>query len=887
MRFYHLIVLSALVTAGIAPAQPQIPPPPLPPGGPGGPSGPAPAPDGKLPEGARLRLGSSKFREASYIQAASLSPDGKLMAVNTGQQMIRFLDVATGKEVRRIPLRDYLRTPQVVWTPDGSQIITNGGNGIAVWDAKDGHLVRQAANPDRNGQTGSIHVSDDGKFAAVGNQFQNGTVKVLDLTGGGLVTSVKPAQNGGVFGALSPKGETLATWGQHYNRGNGKPEDEQKVARTIQLWDARTGKEKGSLVSDIFQIASVRFSPDGARVAAGGNGVVQLWDVGTGKLERRFAGRTGQGTQLVFAPDGKTLSSAGQDGCVQSWDVATGKRAGICEGPVATVAGLRYRPDGQLVAWAVNMNALEIWEVPSGKPLTPTGGHTAPVTALHFTPDGKTLISGGNDGKMLRWDVATGKELGPFDLKEAGAGRRTYRVPRQAGAVHFSPNGKYLIAGAAYNGATSVWDAEAGLELFALSSPNGYVDRGGIIAFSGDSTRLIAMNRYGGRDAAHPIPIWDLETGLPLPPLKGQKGDFTAAGFSTDGAVLVTAAYSYPPRGGQLSEAWAWDLGTGKVLSKVEVPNTQVQAIQFLDHRLYALFAHYNGPPGAGGGIKVYDAVTGREARTLEGPKAQNQQAGTALALSPDRRLLAYGPPVFDYAGPGAPPAAPRKVVVWEVASGAIRYEFAGLPGNVTALAFSRDGRTLAAGCSDTTIYLWDLAKKADRADTLTAAALDGLWKALEGSDGKKAEEALRTLAARPAEAVPFLKKQVKPVPGVKPDAARIQKLIADLDAPRYAVREAAMRDLERLGHLARDAVLEALKKPTITPEVRERLEKLTDAVNKPDTGAEWMRPLRAVEALERIGTPDAVAHLKELAAGGDAPPTRVAKEALARLGAK
>ena len=57
--------------------------------------------------------------------------------------------------------------------------------------------------------------------------------------------------------------------------------------------------------------------------------------------------------------------------------------------------------------------------------------------------------------------------------------------------------------------------------------------------------------------------------------------------------------------------------------------------------------------------------------------------------------------------------------------------------------------------------------------------------------------------------------------------------------------------------------------------------------MNKPDTGAEWLRPLRAVEALERIGTPDAVAHLKEVAAGGDAPPTRVAKEALGRLGAK
>jgi hypothetical protein len=376
-----------------------------------------------------------------------------------------------------------------------------------------------------------------------------------------------------------------------------------------------------------------------------------------------------------------------------------------------------------------------------------------------------------------------------------------------------------------------------------------------------------------------------VETGLPLPPLKGQKGDFTAAGFATDGGILVTAAYSYQPQGGQVAEAWAWDLATGKVLSKVQMPNTQIQAVQFLDHRLFVLFS-YNVQPG--GGLKVYDAFGGREVRALEGVRNQTQNIATALALSPDRRLLAYGPQGYDSVSKdGTARPSSRKVVVWEVATGSIRHEFGGVEGNVTALAFSRDGKTLAGGCSDTTIYLWDLKPKADKADALSAADLDGLWKSLEGTDARKAEAALRTLAARPAEGVTFLKERLKPVAGAKPNAARIQKLIADLDAARYAVREAAMRELERIGGLARPAVEEALKKTTVTPEVRERLEKLVDAVNKPDTGAEWVQSLRGVEALERIGTPEAVAHLKDLAAGGDAPPTRVAREALGRLGVK
>jgi hypothetical protein len=190
-------------------------------------------------------------------------------------------------------------------------------------------------------------------------------------------------------------------------------------------------------------------------------------------------------------------------------------------------------------------------------------------------------------------------------------------------------------------------------------------------------------------------------------------------------------------------------------------------------------------------------------------------------------------------------------------------------------------------GCSDTTILLWDLHAKPEKADALSAAQLDDLWKALEAPDAKKAEAALRTLAARPADALPFLKAHVKPIQVEKPDPAKIDKMIGDLDSARYQVREAAMRDLERLGVLAYGPVKEALKKPTLTPEVRERLEKLADAVNKPDANAEWLPALRALEALERIGTPDAVAYLKELAAGGEAPPTRVAKEAAERLGAR
>ena len=49
-----------------------------------------------------------------------------------------------------------------------------------------------------------------------------------------------------------------------------------------------------------------------------------------------------------------------------------------------------------------------------------------------------------------------------------------------------------------------------------------------------------------------------------------------------------------------------------------------------------------------------------------------------------------------------------------------------------------------------------------------------------------------------------------------------------------------------------------------------------------------WTRAVRAVVLLEHVGTPAAVAVLKELATGhSDAQPTKAAKEAVARLAKK
>ncbi len=220
-------------------------------------------------------------------------------------------------------------------------------------------------------------------------------------------------------------------------------------------------------------------------------------------------------------------------------------------------------------------------------------------------------------------------------------------------------------------------------------------------------------------------------------------------------------------------------------------------------------------------------------------------------------------------------------VQLWEVATGKLIQSFKGHQGNIQALVFSRDDRRLGSASSDSTVLIWDLIGQREKTNLLTEAKRKECWKDLAGEDARRAHQAVWSLAREPGASVSFLKARLHPVKVVRRE--QLDRLIKDLDADAFDVRQRAVSELEKLGELAESALRRTLaNKPTL--EQRRRIEPMLAKLEAGLPSGESLRSLRAVRVLEHAATAEARQLLRELAGGAEgAALTRAAQAALAR----
>jgi RNA polymerase sigma factor (sigma-70 family) len=859
-----------------------------------------------LPPGALARMGTVRLRhvaKAGNGTGAAFSPDGRSV-LSWNEDELRLWDVDTGK------LRWQFDTEWAInrtcFAPDSRTIAVVSGAGLVLVDAGTGRQLRVLSR--RVKGFGPLAFAPDGRLlassaeppdssAAAGGPPRPGPPRSFGIalwdTATGALDAVLPTDGKSLVQvAFAADGRTLT--------GFGRASESDWRRLKVATWDV-PGRALRRAAEIEFESNGSRLSDDGRYVAAQAaqSREIRLWDATTGKEH----GRLDEPGGSIQAFPGKTLAvlhspdeSADQELVI--WDVAALKPLRRYTLPRRAGRQIEFAPDGRTFLSVLHSQMVFLWDAATGRRRLDVPAHDGQMSALGFTPDGRSLVSGGGESVRV-WDPVTGEQ------------RRAVVPPNPGGMMPaLSPDGREALVN------EGLWlrrfdlTTGAAAEPITVPTPADALpgDRYSINCLrylpDGHSAVTVLGVSYiippGGslRSVHTPWYVWDLKSGRPTAthtlPANVHPQEFSPDGTRLLAWATVTADAPDAPAPPALAKAdpakdeaggsvyqqtvlYLFDSRTGRQLVTLRQPDHYQYCHAFSPdgQMLVTLTARYRreeiGDVTSALTAHVWEVRTGQEQFRLALRPTRLNWDPSAIAVAPDGRTVAVA-------------RRDGRLQFFDTPTGQGLPGRAGFDTPVLHMAFRPDGGLLATGHEDGTILTWDLTglrPPALPAGRLDAAALEARWADLASADARRAYAALWGLVATPEQTVPLLADRVRPADPALVE--RVRRRIGELNSSQFRIREAASRELAELAEQVEPVLRESLRGP-LTAEQRRRVEGL---LSQPDVirDPELLRALRAVEVLERIGTPEARQVLQRLVGGlPTARLTREAKAAIDRL---
>jgi serine/threonine protein kinase/WD40 repeat protein len=444
---------------------------------------------------------------------------------------------------------------------------------------------------------------------------------------------------------------------------------------------------------------SVTGGPSWLLAAGDAGGTVVIWDLGA-KLPRAFChGSHYDINGMAFAPDGSSLASCGRDD-VRLWDIATGRlllriRSGN------HLNRPTFSADGRLLAvlsgtWATPED-VRVWALENGRGIRFFGGLSSQVANVRFSPDGNRLAALAHDWRVALWDHPTGRLLHVFDVPRG--------LTADNAALAFSADSTQFAFCAGQE--AKLWDVGSGRELSNWHLPPGMVDHlgfhpsGKLLLFRMETRdgKVIPFDPSSPREHPRVLRIRDLLGPDPLRPF-AEIDEFNEhvylAAASLDGAYFV-AEGTHLDAAGRRRSIRAFDGPTGKEVWSIPVPKQHQYAQLAADPtgEVVAVLTDDRSAELSRRGTLI-DLRSGRPRRALVGVPADLGPGGNLMILrnkvGASGRSESFG--VF-----GRNPGRPLAIFATDEKASSVLN------------AFSHDGRYLAWGTTEGSVFVADLAE--------------------------------------------------------------------------------------------------------------------------------------------------------------------------------
>jgi WD40 repeat protein/tRNA A-37 threonylcarbamoyl transferase component Bud32 len=439
-----------------------------------------------------------------------------------------------------------------------------------------------------------------------------------------------------------------------------------KVPYDLMAWDVGTGRRLWQRAIGMPKTLNGRpyaISPDGAAFAAVlPDGRVQVLETRDGSERFTITATEEIAMAVTFSPDSSILlTGAGYtDSAIRLWDARSGTARGSLEGHRSWVSDLLFSPDGKVLISSSGDQTIRMWDWATFKPAGVLCGHLDEVDGLALAPNGRTLASRCKDGSIYLWDVTQPSRHPAY---------RTLPGRLDSSSIVFTPDNRSIL-GADLKGGVAQWDAFTLKETRRLP---GDFAKGTDTIISPDA-RWVMQGNADGR-----LRVWDVRSGLESTNFVAAPGRFNAW-ITGNGRFLVTL---YGPPTNTVLETW--DTGTWQKQGSLSLPFKSVMW-GFTTSRPNSFVISTDRT------LRLFDVAKLNEAPL----QIESRGDLLGLAASPDGRMIAAA-------------YEDGSVRLWDVAALKLLESLKGFLLAATSVAFSPDGRRLAATSNgQEAVKLWD-----------------------------------------------------------------------------------------------------------------------------------------------------------------------------------